>query len=181
MEASVEFKTEIIGWGEVSLEIEWEAEGEEPFPLVREFTMNLSPGIDPGKWQSAEVLTWDDATKASAIEAAVKLRDAFVKGDSETVLAMFDHYIKDFCQFDPDAIESEMAEGLGALIKANANSPTWKPAMLPPEDFDLRLVGGGRLVELVTKGWQAIVQEENGQLTSKYLIGRLDGEWKVLG
>jgi hypothetical protein len=169
------------GGGDVQAEIRWTGENEDSFPLVLTATANLSTGLGPWKWQSADVLTLDDSTLASACEAVESIRDYFFKGDAAAINKMAKHHYKELYQAYPAWPKGMMEEGMTESLKRNARRSSWKPAKLTREDFELRLVAGGRLLEVIDKEWQPIIrEEEEGGVDYRVMIGRIEGEWHIL-
>ena len=168
------------GSGEPLLEMQWVAEKAENLPYTLSTTGDIGSKFGSWKWQSADILTLDSDTSESAAEFIRGIAEAYTKANPDPIIehARFKHQetlaaYPIYAGEDFDAMFREQ-------LQMGAEHPNWKPYELPRDQYDLRLVAGGRMIEAVAKDWRPIVRMENGDFGYHMYIGKIDGEWQIL-
>jgi hypothetical protein len=166
--------------GETLAELLWTGENEDDLPKVISTTVDLGHLFGEWKWQSAEPLTLDDETVKSAIAFIKLIQKNYSDCNAEEIakVAGFKHAetmvaYPAYGSFDLEAMFIDE-------LKQMADHPQWKPDDLPVDQYDLRLIADGRLIEAIGKDWRPIVRMAEGDFGFPLIIGRVDGEWQIL-
>jgi hypothetical protein len=168
------------GTGETLMEIEWSGETEDAFPKIISKVVDLGKLFGEWKWQTAEKLTLDEATKKSAIEFIKMIQKNYANCKPEEIVkfAKFKH--EEAVRSYPAYGDIDFNEMLIEQLKEMAEHPKWIPGELPVEDYDLRLIAGGKVIEAVAKDWRPIIRMAGGDFGYPMMIGRIDGNWQIL-
>jgi hypothetical protein len=168
------------GAGEALMELTWTGEAQDALPKVVTVTADLGEQFGDWAWQSAEVLTLDDATKKSAIAFIEKIKASFEQGKFNDIVAVgqakFDEAERSYPIYEKGMMAAMFAEEMGQMTQ----HPKWKPGEMSRDEYDLRLVAGGRMIDPVAKDWRPIVRMAEDQFAYFMMIGRIDGEWQIL-
>jgi hypothetical protein len=164
-------------------EIEWYAEREDepvPMPHVIEQEVDLGPQLGPWQWQSAERLTLDEATYAAAADVVGQVAQAYDQGDPDPIAALarlkHEEMQRAFPVYYPGAFEGMFKEE----IRTFSQHEDWQPAPLSRDQYDLRLVADGRLVQAIAKDWLPAVRMAGNKFGYHFMLGRIDGTWHIL-
>jgi len=168
------------GSGEPLLELQWTAEKSEDLPHTLSTTGDVGTRFGAWKWQSAEILTLDSKTSESAAEFIREIAKAYTNAKPDPIIerARFKH--QEVLTAYPIYAGEDFDEMFREQLKMGSEHPNWKPYELPHDQYDLRLVAGGRMIEAVAKDWRPIVRMENGDFGYNMYIGKIDGEWQIL-
>lgn len=168
------------GRGETLAEIVWTGAKEDAFPTALNTTVDLGKQFGEWKWQTAEKLTLDEATINSAIEFIKMIQDNYSKSKPEEIVkfAKFKH--EEAIRSYPAYGEVDFNEMFIEQLKEMSQHPQWKPDDLPREEYDLRLIADGRLIETISKEWRPIIRMSEGNFGYPMMIGRIDGNWQIL-
>jgi len=168
------------GKGETLAEIVWTGEKEDAFPMTLNTTADLGKQFGEWKWQTAEKLTLDEATINSAIEFIQMIQDNYSKCNPEEIVkfAKFKH--EEAVRSYPAYGDIDFNEMFIEQLKEMSQHPQWKPDDLPREEYDLRLVADGRMIETISKEWRPIIRMSDGNFGYPMMIGRIDGKWQIL-
>ncbi|MEZ4455203.1 MAG: hypothetical protein R2882_01445 [Gemmatimonadales bacterium] len=73
---------------------------------------------------------------------------------------------------------------LRAVVAESRNQPHWSFPGVPRDQWDLRLVAGGRMVECIAADWEPILRsaadDEGNAFDIPLYLGRLGGRLQVL-
>lgn len=171
--------------GEELLALRWEADGETPVivPFVLTGVVTLDVPFGPWEWESFPRTSLDDAA-AAAIRALVADIHLSLSG------ALADPFLEACAPRFRDIEQAHyMAPGDRARAGANLlpslfERSDWEMEALEGIDFDLRVVGRGRLVELVDEAGAAILRKPSGEggmgTEFKALVGFDGAGWKIV-
>lgn len=128
----------------------------------------------PWAWQSTSRLTLNDATRAEAARIIRRLHHAF----SEKLIAEIVRYSHFWLEEDGIAYPALPAKRRIADFNAMLieSAPKWTVAPLDEPNWDLRLCGGGRLIDCINRQWQPIIRTTiEGQPNFEYrmFLGRI--------
>jgi len=168
------------GSGETLMELQWTGESEDPFPKIVSTSADLGPMSGPWQWQTAEVLTLDKSTLAAAIEIIGKIQDDYANGKTDMIVEMAKTKHEETERAYPIYEKGGMEGMFKEEIATFSSHPQWKRGDLPQEDYDLRLVAGGRMIQAIAKDWRPVVRMEGGAFGYHMMIGRVDGKWLIL-
>lgn len=166
--------------GETLLELKWSGAAGDSLPKTVTVKGDLGPHLGPWGWQSAEVLTLDDKTRKSATEFINKMRKAYEAADPEPFITNGKIKNADAGRTYPDYADGFFENMVREMLGEMKGDPEWKPSTLSADDYDLRLVAGGRMIEAIAKDWMPILRMTDDNFRLRMLIGRVDGEWQIM-
>jgi hypothetical protein len=166
--------------GETLAELRWSGEGEDTLPKVIATIVDLGKQFGEWKWQTAEKLTLDDATVKSATEFIKMIQKNYSECKPEEIAKVAGFKHAEAVRAYPAYGAIDFGEMFIEELKAMADHPKWKPGDLPVEEYDLRLIADGRLIEAIGRDWRPIVRMAEGDFGFPLIIGRIDGEWQIL-
>lgn len=137
----------------------------------------------PWAWESAPVLDLD--TTRGAVEAFIaRVHAALADGDTDFMLRLTDRYIRELAvaySLDPGQELKKSAD----LFSGQFAEPGWAMEPLEPDEHDLRLCAGGRLVECVRADREPILcgvpDADGGQYMFPMMVGAVGGQLRLLG
>jgi hypothetical protein len=168
------------GSGESLLELQWTAEKAEDLPFSLSTTGDVGSKFGEWKWQSADVLTLDSATTESAADFISKIADAYTNAKPDPIIELAGFKHQEATVAYPIYAGEDFGEMFKEQMQMGSEHPNWKPYELPRDQYDLRLVADGRMIEAVAKDWRPIVRMENGDFGFNMYIGKVNGEWQIL-
>ncbi len=163
----------------------WTATEDTPefFPKVVTGITDLGPLFGQWDWEKSEAVQLDDPTLEEIEELVAKLHQSLLTGDPElyikTSQARFKNTERAY------ALKPGKKEDLVRLgTRSDSRQHWWGLEPLNPPDFDFRLCGRNRLVEIVNKDWEPPLKEladdEDGVSTYPMLLGKKDGDLEIL-
>jgi hypothetical protein len=168
------------GEGETLIELQWNGEDGDSLPTVVTVTGDLGKQFGPWKWQSADELTLDEATRKSATAFIGTIKVAYEKCDPEPIIACakikHSEAERAYPAYEKGFFEPMIREKLTGMKDA----PEWKPRNLPLDQYDLRLVAGGRMIEAIAKDWRPIIRMDNDDYCFRMMFGRINGQWQIM-
>ena len=168
------------GAGGALIELKWTGVSGDSLPKVVTVTGDAGKQLGAWAWQSAEILTLNDSTRKSATEFINKIKTAYENADPEPILASGKIKAAEIARIDPEFGGAAFEEMVRGQLGEMKGSPEWKPSGLSEDQYDLRLVAGGRLIEAIAKDWQPILRMVNDNFRLAMLIGRVGGEWQIM-
>jgi len=168
------------GSGEPLLELQWTAEKAEDLPQTLSTSGDVGSKFGAWKWQSADILTLDPATSESAAEFIRGIAEAYTNAKPDSILERTKFKHQETIVAYPIYAGEDFDEMFREQLQMGAEHPNWKPYELPRDQYDLRLVADGRMIQAVAKDWRPIVRMENGDFGYHMYIGKIDGEWQIL-
>jgi hypothetical protein len=168
------------GSGETLLEIKWTCEDPEPLPKTLSTSGDVGTKFGPWKWESAETLSLDSATAASAGEFIATIAKAYTAGQPDPIIAAAKYKHEEAVRAYPVYPEGAFDSMFKEQLETMSQQPNWKPYELPQDQYDLRLVANGHMIEAIAKDWRPIIRMENGDYGFNLYIGKVDGEWQIL-
>jgi hypothetical protein len=168
------------GSGETLLEITWVCDSPESLPKTLSTSGDVGTKFGLWKWQSAETLTLDSATTASATDFITRIAKAYTSGKPDPIIeaAKYKHEeaVRAYPVYPEGSFDAMFKEQLATM----SQQPNWKPYELPHDQYDLRLVADGRMIEAIAKDWRPIIRVENGDYGYHLYLGKVDGQWQIL-
>lgn len=154
-------------------------EGERPRPMSLAGTVILaSPYPAPWAWQRAEVLTMSGALVGEATRFVEHVWAAMAQRDIAGQNALSELNVREGCVAFGSDFRRTRADH-NAMLGDIFGDPGFAMRPLAYEDFDFRLVAGGRLVHCVGVDWDPVVRSEpDGEgtvLRVPLLLGRVEG------
>lgn len=161
----------------------WVGGGEETFPLPLTAKFDVVSPFAPWAWERAPVLTLDGPTVTEAVAVVRALHAVFERKDFNAISRVKERGTREAAlAYGEDWAENEAAAA--RALDETWNAPGWAMEPLVAEDFDLRLVAGGRLIEAIGKNWEPLLRgtedSEGSRLSFPVLIGRDAGALAVL-
>lgn len=153
------------------------------FPQVASTTVEFEPPFGPWAWLDLPRLTLDDATRASATAFLTDLREALAATYVERYVDVCrQHRFPDLeaAHYLPEGDRAAEAEKL--LPDFIDEEFVFEP--IESQELDFRVVGKGRLLQLVDARWQPAlrqVPDDKGQGASfPLIVGKSGDEWEVV-
>ncbi|TFH64853.1 MAG: hypothetical protein E4G91_04505 [Candidatus Zixiibacteriota bacterium] len=168
------------GSGEMLVEIKWNGKKEEPFPVTVSAKGDLGKQLGAWQWQSADALTLDSATYESAAKFISEINAAYTGGKPDPIIKVAKFKHSEAGRAYPEYGDVVFDDMFREQMEMTSKEPNWKPYALPRNEYDLRLVANGRLIEAVAKDWRPILRMEDGDYAFPMHIGKVKGEWQIL-
>ncbi|MBU8933409.1 MAG: hypothetical protein KOO62_05315 [candidate division Zixibacteria bacterium] len=168
------------GSGEMLAEIKWTGEKAEPMPTAVSAEVDLGKQFGAWAWQSADVLTLDSTTCESAAQFISGLSAAYTGGQADPIIKVAQPKHSEVGRAYPEFGDISFDDMFREQMEMTAEEPNWKPFVLPRDEYDLRLVADGRLIEAIAKNWRPIIRMEDGDYAYPMLIGKIKGEWQIM-
>jgi hypothetical protein len=153
------------------------------FPLDTSTQIELGPAHGRWAWQDAPVLVLDDALVGEARDVLDDVRRALRAFDADRLWKLAELQLKDVQRAYAAVREAHLRSELATLLDhaRKAADP-----LLPsdPADHDFRLVGGGRLLQLVDRDYTPSVKlrDPGDGSTTGYplMLARIDGKLRIV-
>jgi hypothetical protein len=168
------------GSGEPLLEMQWTAENAEDLPHTISTSGDIGTKFGAWKWQSADKLTLDSETSDSAADFIKGIAEAYTNAKPDPIIERAKIKHQEAIVAYPIYAGEDFAQMFREQIQMGSEHPNWKPYDLPRDQYDMRVVAGGRMIEAVAKDWRPIVRMESGDFGYNMYIGKIDGEWQIL-
>jgi hypothetical protein len=153
------------------------------FPHVVRATHVFDRTEGPWAWERAEVLQLDAALLQEATRYVQSLHGSLARRSFPGFWAHNEIAHVEVCRAYDVPLAERQSAGQAALAERFAE-PTFAMAPLVAENFDYRLVAGGRLLECVARDWGAIVRTEPDAeghvMRFPIMLGRVDGTLRGL-
>ncbi|MFN7939405.1 MAG: hypothetical protein U0R19_39125 [Bryobacteraceae bacterium] len=155
---------------------------EELFPMLgrRRFAMDVK--WHKWRWLDAPRLTLDDATRTEVWKLLAAVHRALDRRDTGAVAEMCRIWCEE-CNLAHDVTPGRKALDLELNLDAVVNDPDSPLDNLREEDFDLRLVGEGRMIDCVARDWNPILRTvpDNGEMSYlSLMVARIDGRMQIV-
>jgi hypothetical protein len=168
------------GAGELLAELTWTSEGGEPLPMNVFAYLDLGKQPDRWAWESADVLTLDSAPYESAAQFISEIAAAYTSTRPEPIIKVAGPKHSEAGVAYPEYGDIDFDDMFREQMTEAAEAPNWKPYALPRDQYDLRLIADGRMIEAVARDWRPIVRMEDGDYAFPMMIGRVNGEWLIM-
>lgn len=162
--------------GQQMFGISWPQGGriEESFPLVLRASGGLAALFGPWAWQTGRVLNLvNDARKIA--EALAAAHQAFRSGDGLMLATQCDLYLREEARAYPAWSVEKLRGRLIRSVEKNG-LPGAEVDPLVPDEYDLRLCAGGRLVECVDRTWHPLLRAKGPDPKRRYALPMFLGE-----
>jgi hypothetical protein len=160
--------------------IEWQG-GAQAVPHLEERTFPGVEALGRWAWQDAEVFAeLDDGLRQRALDYLEHLHGLLSASDFETFVAESNVKIRDYAHaYGIPA--GPVRQGMLSALRSQAGKFPLRP--LTPDEVDLRLIAGGRLIECLRKDRHHALEFGTGSGPSFFLpakIGVAEGKWQML-
>ncbi len=153
------------------------------FPQVRSVRVDIWPPFAPWKWEQAPPITLDEETLGEI--------DAFIKDLHLSLSAAFHEPFLEKCTLRFSEIEQahylppgNRASEARRVFPDIMDTPSWAMQPLQEIAYDLRLCARERMVQLISKDWQAILRQtpnEKGEgIFFSMFLSKIEGKWEVV-
>lgn len=153
-----------------------------PMPLVLRREFEFQRPAAPWLWQTAELIQWEK-DRPAILATIGAIHAAFVTGNAEPVIQRALHYLREEASVWPTLSTEALSANLRRDISRNASRTGWV-APLRPDEFDLRVCAGGRLVDCITRKWTPVIdtlpQPDGSIYPFPMFLGKHAGEWHIL-
>jgi hypothetical protein len=157
---------------------EREPAGPMEFPHSVRGTWEIEPDVGPWTWERADVLTLDATLRREVTQYVQSLHASLARKSFPRFWAHNEVAHREVALAFDVALGERQSAAESVLARRFAD-PAFAMAPLVAEQFDLRLVGGGRMVECVAKDWGALVRTapdaEGKVMRFPITVGRVDG------
>ncbi len=159
------------------------ADGALEFPRVVRATHVFEDVLGPWAWERAEVLQMDGALLQEATRYVQSMHGALARKSFPGFWAHNEIAHREVCIAFDVALADRQRAAEAALAEMFAE-PTFAMAPLVAEEFDYRLVAGGRMLECVAKDGRGVVRtepdEEGKAVRFPIMVGRFEGSMRGL-
>lgn len=166
------------------MSVHWTAKEDtaEFFPKVASSLKDLGPLFGPWDWETSKPFSLDDA-EAEEIGAALEtLHKSLAEGDPEPYIRMIQKgfaNVEHAYSLKPGDKETHVRIG----TRSDSRQHWWGLEPLDPGQYDFRLCGRNRLVQIVDRNWEPPLKEkpddEGGVSTYPMLMGRKDKNLEI--
>ncbi len=174
------------GKREELIRVEWNgSEDDQPqnFSQSVSNSCNLQHVSWPCPWESAKRVDLDLKAREQIEELLKTLRKAFLRKRFDPVLDLVKPRLRQVEQAY-GLPEEDRQKVLSNILQELSSEPDWDMEPLKEDQWDLRVCGGGRLVECLTKDRKPILcatpDNTGGRFTFPAFLGKIGGEWKIL-
>ena len=179
------------GSGEPMIEVAWRAADEQdklsearvPFPRWIRGTKDLGVMFGPFDWQEAPQLMLDDAATGTLRATVKEIINAFEACDAGRILGAYGNRFAEVTKAY-GLSEKDRVGMLTNFLAGQKGDPEWLFETPDEEDFDFRLVAGGRLVECLGPDWTPVVRQlpdaEDNRFLFPMLLGQSNGKWVIM-
>ncbi|MDO9020357.1 MAG: hypothetical protein Q8S73_11480 [Deltaproteobacteria bacterium] len=158
-------------------------DGPTEFPRVVRTVRPVDGSFGPWAWERAEVLQLDGELLQEATRYVQSMHGALARKSFPGFWAHNEIAHREVC-IAFDVALAERQRGAEAALAELFADPAFAMAPLVAENFDYRLVGGGRLLECIAKDWSAIVRTEPDSeghvMRFPIMLGRYEGSLRGL-
>lgn len=180
-------------YGEVLAEVKWSA-AEDPFATspreLRGFA-DVGEGYGRRVWQDAPQLTLDAATQNEALQLLQSIRSAMVRGDSTTLINMFEWRLRDVATAYEGALDRNDAQQLFIKWIAMFGAEPERVLAIELDKLDFRLAAERRLLLPQTTAFEsalrvAIDHKQEGRVIGRAVVpydlkfARIDGYLRIV-
>jgi hypothetical protein len=167
----------------VLLNIDW-AGLAVPVPSVLEREVELPSAFGRWAWESATTFTSiSGSLRGSVLEYLTFLHDLLATGQFERFIAESEIKLKELTVraygIEAGPFRDEMLAGLSSHL-----GPPYELAPLVPEEIDLRLVAGGRLIECLKRDYGYVLESNHPETKDTFflpiMVGQREGRWNIL-
>lgn len=168
--------------GDTIAQMSWstsQSAGGNQWPVIKEVAFEAQAPSSVPTWRRAEVLTLNEETSRSAVEWLRQLREWFESGNADAIIAVVSDSLKDEALAngkDPASHLSSFTHMLRGQGKIEGLAP------IDPGVLNLRLVGGGRLIDCRRADWSPAIRtlpHAKNDFDYSVLMGRVDGQWRL--
>ena len=153
------------------------------YPLAVVEERDLGEMFGPFEWQAAPQLALDDDTRGEIEDLLRELCESLAAGDPEPYIKLQANRISETARAYNNS-PREKAVRIRQVTAEDAAQSWWGFEPLDPEQFDLRLVAGQRLIQCIARDWNAIVREheddEGGRSYYPLMVGKLNRTWAIM-
>ncbi|MGE0442206.1 MAG: hypothetical protein AB7L66_05235 [Gemmatimonadales bacterium] len=174
------------GSGQVLATAAWTAreDGEpEPFPAEAVATADVTLPLGPWGFSTAPPLALGTELEAEVADVIGILSSGLAAGEPDAYFQLGVPSLQETArayELSPDV----GVETLRAVVAESRNEPHWSFPGVPRDQWDLRLVAGGRMVECIAADWEPILRSvtgaDGGAFDIPLYLGRLGGRLQVL-
>lgn len=169
--------------GTILATLNWELSTlEEPpkqYPVIVTGGKDFGAMLGPWLWQQCEPIQFENELPSIQI-IAQNLYNSFIKGDANSVVNFAAPSLRDIGKALPAYGEAAFKEDMMIDIASNADTASLAPAYAANKT-DFRLVGNGRLVQLINKDWENTIvsgPDEDGETYElPAIIGKVRNKW----
>lgn len=153
------------------------------FPRSVKTTHAFDHTEGPWAWERAEVLQLDAAVLQEATRYVQSMHSSLARKSFPSFWAHNEVAHREVARAFDVPLAERQAAAEAALLGQFAD-PAFAMAPLVAEQFDYRLVAGGRLIECVASDWRAVVRtepdSEGNVMRFPIMLGRIDGSLRGL-
>ncbi len=166
------------GKGDILATIEWPKPGEGFADLPKEIntTCSIKQSLGHWAWQDCQLLTLDKKTIAEATDFLRKMHAYLEKKDISSLAKIYEIKLKEMGHCYGMTFEEATTEFVDGLEEDFGDSE-FKVSPLQPEQFDFKLRGDGRAIELCNRDGKSALRAqgkpENGKLYYDVFLGRI--------
>jgi hypothetical protein len=155
-------------------------EGEFPFRMSAKIELGQVNG--PWQWQSAPRLSLEKE-RAAVTELLTRLHTSLNARDPEPFLEASALRLVELGKAYGKSPRN-YAEAVRKITREDTADEKWGLEPLKPEEFDLRTVADGRMIECIAKDWRPILREKpakDGSLSHYHMtVARIAGELRIV-
>ncbi len=171
--------------GQVLLETSFDGSSAAPGPYPRSAKSKANLGSMFGRWdwESAEPLLLDTPTIESLAQVLESIRESLATGNPEVMLRFASGKLANAARAFPARSFEILVGQFRRIVQRDSATAGWTFPALDHEQFDFRLVSGGRLIECINRDWKPTLRTEvrpDGYPKSYALVFcRIGGQWRI--